>query len=237
MLDELIDAAEGAGEDKDKVNAVVEENFGRLKPQDMAKLQTKVASDPSDKTIQMLVICLQESMDKRMSSAAKDLGTLLASSGDIEANIRDVLAKQDSPLPIMTVLQMNLQKAAADGDAKMAQAMEFVFSKMNAELEKSAPPANKLLGKVLQLEGEERKAALSEALAPGAEVAPEDFASALVDLVPAAKEASEAGGAGATTLSLLRDIGKAAGVLTKELHGPAKRSEFIGLLKPLFEEL
>lgn len=235
MLDKLIEAANDSNGDKAKLATIVEENFGGLRPQDMARLQTLVASSSTDEAVQLLVICMQESMDKRMATAAQELGALLASSGDIEANIRECVQKQDSPLPILTVLQMNLQKAAADGDEQKAQALEFVFTRMNAELEKSAPPANKLLGQVLPLENEERKAVLKEALAPGAEVSPEDFAAALVDLVPAAVEASKGDGVGATTLTLIREIAKTAGILTKELHGAEKRTEYMTVLKPLFE--
>jgi len=246
VVDELLRIASSA--DPAELSARVDADFPKLTPEDLNNLQTRFASgEESEKeAIKAVTTCIQGSMDSRMEKATKDLDALLQSSGNIEDNIRECLAKQDSPLPLMAVLQLNIAKASEGGNDKMVQALTFVFKTMNAELEKDLPAPKVLLTRVLAMEdSSSRRQALRSYFkgAPAEGDIASDLAGAIVQLV--ADVEAQYGGADAegggerrqASLELVRRVALDAGVVVGEAQGEAKQTKFTEQLVPLFEAL
>ncbi|CAE8641579.1 unnamed protein product, partial [Polarella glacialis] len=155
VLGELLQLATAEGESADaQLIAQVNANFGRISPQDLSDLQSKVAAADEDArpALGRLSLAIQQSMESRMAGAAKDLQELLMSSGEIQENIRNCLAKQDSPLPIMAVLQMNLAKSQQTGNKQQEQGLTFVFNAMNQILDEKVPLVSRILSRCLSTE-------------------------------------------------------------------------------------
>ncbi|CAK0837009.1 unnamed protein product [Prorocentrum cordatum] len=191
---------------------------------------------------------IQAAMEKRMQSATKDISELLSSSGDINQNIKDCLSRQDSPLPIMTVLQMNLAKA--EKGSQQEKALSYIFNVMNQELlQKKVPTVLKVLSTLLATpEAPVRRKVLKDHLAAmeaeGHRVEA-DLSSAIVELVREA-EVQFTGQNVETpqrveTLELIRRTAIDAGVVIAEVYGDEdsflEQDMFTNELGPLFEAL
>jgi len=246
LLEDLVNLAASSSEQE--LNARVDADFGKLTPDDLNALQGRLetADVGSRPQLELLTRSIQASMEKRMEQAKLDIDSLLMSSGDIDDNIRRCLERQDSPLPIMAVLQMNIGKARRDGLQKQEQALVFIFSKINAELERKVPVANRVLTRMLSIgESAERREFLRGHLSQqGAdEAGPEALAGAIVQLVADVERRFADGGAGfggesrEGTLELLRQVALDAGVVVGEVSGEEAQGVFSEQLGPLFEAL
>lgn len=262
VLQELIALASGpqAG-DEAGVAAAVEKQFAQLTPEDLAALQGRLAAaegdDETDTTpYELLTMGVQASMDKRMQTARADIDALLQSDGDIDQNIRDCLKEQDTPLPIMAVLQMNYEKSRSSGAEEQAAAMQYVLQIMSDELESQVPLANRLINQLLGCpDAASRKTRIREILLQAdkrtfgsSKVTVKEISAALVQLVEDAVEryskddGSEASAATNKqalkgTLELVRKVGIDCGVVVGEVNGAETQEEFVGALTPLFEAL
>jgi len=240
LLDELISTAGTAS--SDELAAKVDASFQQLTPDDLNALQARLAAaaDDTKAQLELLTGCIQAAMEKRMAQAKLDLDSLLMSSGDIEANIRACLERQDSPLPIMAVLQMNIAKAKQDGQEMQERALTFIFAKMNAVLEERVPLASRVLMKMLSLEDRAaRKALLREHLTPRAEEveAASELTGAIVKLVADVESTYDSGERLKKTLELVRGVALDAGVVVGEVYGEEEQTGYTERLQPLFEAL
>lgn len=241
-LGPLLELARTAG--ADELAARVDADFAKLTPEDLTTLQVQLGEgDESDKeAVAALTKSIQASMESRMETAKADVDALLMSSGNIEDNIRECLAKQDSPLPILAVLQLNIGKAQQAGQEKMVQALSFVFKVMNSELEKSVPAVKRLLTKALALEeSSARRGAFRNFMAASPEEGLQ-LGPAIVQLVADCEQQFE--NAGATdgerrkaSLELIRKVAIDAGVVIGEAYGEDEQGKFTEGLQPLFEAL
>mmetsp|Transcript_82925 Transcript_82925/g.231250 ORF Transcript_82925/g.231250 Transcript_82925/m.231250 type:complete len:336 (-) Transcript_82925:85-1092(-) len=251
-LDELIATASAAGDDQAPVAAAVDAAFAQLKPDDLADLQARfaAAAQQGDEaalgSMKLLTACIQSAMETRMEKAKNDIDSLLMSSGDIDQNIRECLGQQDSPLPIMSVLQMNLERAKATKQDRQAQALSYVLRVMSAELEKDVPAANRLVSRLLRSEDSATRKDLLRGALQGSEadVTPAELAEALVQLVNDAdrrfklESTSEAAmQARQGTLQLIRRVAIDTGVVVGEVLGDDKQGQFTEDLQPMFEAL
>jgi len=241
VLTELLVLAKD--EDAGLVQAV-DDKFGKLTPQDLSSLDARLknADEAEQKRLQKLQASIQASMEKRMESAKKDIDELLTSSGSIDDNIRETLEKQESPLPIMALLQMNMARAQKNGQERQLQALAYVFNGMNAELEKQVPLANRVLMRLL---GMEDKGARRELLAKHVDEGghPKELAEAIVKLVADAEEQFATLGSGpegqsrSGTLELIRKVAIDAALVIGEELGDSEQDEFTEQLQPLFDAM
>jgi len=230
-------------EDAGLVQAV-DDKFGQLTPQDLSSLDARLknADEAEQKRLQKLQASIQASMEKRMESAKKDIDELLTSSGSIDDNIRETLEKQESPLPIMALLQMNMARAQKNGQERQLQALAYVFNGMNVELEKQVPLANRVLMRLL---GMEDKGARRELLAKhvGEGGHPKELAEAIVKLVADAEEQFATVGSGpegqsrSGTLELIKKVAIDAALVIGEELGDSEQDEFTEQLQPLFDAM
>lgn len=255
IVEELLSKAAWATEDA--LIEAVDSGFKTIKPEDLTALQARVAQaeEVGDETTKGNLVkvtqALQVCMDKRMAQAAKDIDELLQSTGDIDGNIRSCFSRQDSPLPIMAVLQMNMAKAKETGQETQLMALEYVFKIVSSELEeKLVPPAKRVLGRLLTSDDTAaRRKLLKGVLAPemGQSIDPDELSEALVQMVEDTEkvyEESGKGGAGspnaesrAGSLELIQSAAIDAGVVIGQVHGPERQSSFTSSLRPLFEAL
>jgi len=230
-------------EDAGLVQAV-DDKFGQLTPQDLSSLDARLknADEAERQRLQKLQASIQASMETRMESAKKDIDELLTSSGSIDDNIRETLEKQESPLPIMALLQMNMARAQQNGQERQLQALAYVFNGMNVELEKQVPLANRVLMRLL---GMEDKGARRELLAKhvGEGGHPKELAEAIVKLVADAEEQFATLGSGpegqsrSGTLELIRKVAIDAALVIGEELGDSEQDEFTEQLQPLFDAM
>eukprot|EP00913_Durusdinium_trenchii_P000740 g690.t1 len=91
----------------------VDTQFGQISPQDMATLQLRLAQTEGDARPPMEKVLgqIQKSMEARMEGATKEIEALMQSSGNIADNIRECISRQESLLPMIAVLQMNIARA------------------------------------------------------------------------------------------------------------------------------
>jgi len=243
VVDGLLELAKSA--DAKKLEARVDVDFGKLTPEDLTILQVRLGSedDTSKEAIKALTDAIQACMGSRMESATKSLDALLMSSGNIEDNIKDCLAKQDSPLPMLAVLQLNIGKAQSAGQEKMSQALTFIYKVMSTELEKKVPPSKRVLSRALSMEASsDRRAAFRTFLS---EVPAEEgllLGTSIVQLVADAEAQFEQAGTTEgerrkVTLELIRGVAIDAGVVIGEAYGEEEQDNFTGQLQPLFDAL
>lgn len=160
VIVELEQLAEAVGETGTKqLETRTEELFGQISAQELTDLQQRLqaAAPEAQGPLLLLTACIQKTMESRMTQAAADLDALLRSSGDIDANIRAVLEKQDSPLPILAVTQMNVARAQQEGKKDKAVALAFVFNRMNEFLEEEVPLVQRILKRLVSTEEEEAR--------------------------------------------------------------------------------
>lgn len=245
VVDELLELATKG--DNEQVAIAVDTGFGRLKPEDIASLQVRLSSAQEElkPAIALVVGCIQKSMDKRMEGAKAEIDALLISSGDIDQNIRECLARQDSPVPIMSLLQMNIARAQQSEKEQQFRALTYVFKVMEAELEKVAPPADVLIRKCLGIgDKAERQQLLRVSLSSDAgstAVQPEALSAALVKLVEDAEGSISADDAAqpsvVETLKSIRSVALDAALIVKQVFGKKASGEFTDDLQPLFQAL
>jgi len=223
---------------------VVDEKFGKLTPQDLSSLDARIknADESELPRLQKLQVSIQASMEKRMESAKKDIDELLTSSGNIDDNIRNTLAKQESPLPILALLQMNMAAAQQNGQEQQLRALAYVFNGMNTELEKQVPVANRILLKLLGMEDKiARREELEKHVAQGGNSV--ELAEAIVKLVADAEEQFATVGSGpegqtrSGTLELIRKVAIDAALVIGEISGDSEQDRFTEQLQPLFDAM
>lgn len=252
-LDDLIKEAllkpdiEETSSEYASLQSKVDTQFPKLKFQDLSDLQMKFQSSPegTQKGFALLTKLIQQSLESRMANAAKDVQELLMSSGNIDDNIRECLAKQETPIPIMTVLRMNVQMAQQSGNERQEKALTYVFSAITRELEKDVPIVNRILARCLATEDEKARRELLRAYiseqqeVSETEVRPEvDLAAAIVELVNEAR--SKFGIQGEqilSTLELIKTVGLAAGKEIYKLRGASAQETYMAALKPFFDAL
>mmetsp|Transcript_14062 Transcript_14062/g.30430 ORF Transcript_14062/g.30430 Transcript_14062/m.30430 type:complete len:307 (-) Transcript_14062:45-965(-) len=248
VLDMLMSKAESA--DKAELDAVVDKEFPRLTPEDMTLLQSRFANavDDDKPTMEALTLSIQAAMEGRMQKARKEIDTLLQSSGDIGQNIRDVLKNQDTPIPMISLLQINIQQAAKNGNKQQEQALTYILQVMAQEMQQQVPPTTRLLSRLLSTEtSEERRSLLRAHLSTmaedkgGNEGAMLDLSSAIVSVVADAEMQFETNSVPAETrkqtLELIRNIALDAGVVVGDLGGDELQGQFTDKLQPLFDAL
>lgn len=247
-MDELLHLSSTA--DRDELAALVDASFGRLTPQDLSALEArlKMADEDTMPHVQLLTRCIQASMERRMEVAKHDIDDLLMSSGDIDKNIRECLLRQDSPLPILAVLQMNIERAARGGQEQQVRALTYVFQNMNAELEKEVALVNRVLIRLLGMEdrsaGRELLRKHLDTRADGEAKLSEELASAIVQLVAdveqqfaSVSDGSDGKNTREDTLKLVRRVAIDAAMVVNERYGEDEQGRFAQQLQPLFEAL
>lgn len=241
-LDEFIAFAEKAEEEE--VDAKVDSEYGELSPQDITMLSTRVdsAGDDVPEALKAVVKAVNVATDKRMVKAAKDLSDLLRSTGDIDDNIRKCLAGQDSPIPILSVLRMNIGGAIKEKKDQQVKALQYIEGKMQQELSREVPVANKLLSSLLlQPEKEVRVKLLNFALDPEKPdaVRAEELGTAVCGLVDDVKVQFKSVGSEAQkkSLELVRAVAMDAAKVLGQKQGPEAQAELMDQLQPLFDAL
>jgi len=226
------------------LDKVVNDKFGELTPQDLSGLDARLknAGETERPKLDKLQKSIQASMETRMASAKKDVDELLTSSGNIDDNIRETLARQESPLPIMAILQMNMANAQKNGQETQLKALAYLFNGMNTELEKKVPVANRILMKLLGVEDkEDRRELLTSHLNSGGKS--KELAEAIVKLVADAEEQFATIGSGpegqtrSGTLELIRKVAIDAALVIGDVYGDSESDEFAKQLQPLFDAM
>mmetsp|Transcript_68971 Transcript_68971/g.180780 ORF Transcript_68971/g.180780 Transcript_68971/m.180780 type:complete len:319 (+) Transcript_68971:59-1015(+) len=248
LLDELMRVADTG--DKEQLDEVVDKNFGRLAPEDLTLLQTRFAAavDDDKPAMEAITLSIQAAMENRMQSAKLEIDKLLQSSGDIDANIRAVLKKQDSPMPLISILQINIQQAKANGGTQQEQALTYILTVMAKELQQQVPLTTRLLSRLLATdESEERRALLRAHMTSmqesksGAAGAAAELGDAIVAVVADAEMQFEANSVPEETqkqtLELIRNIALDAGVVVGDTGGDEMQGKFTDKLQPLFDAL
>jgi len=96
---------------------------------------------------------IQSALDQRMTAAKDAIEDLIEnSSGNVNAGIRRCLKSQESPLPILIVLQLNIEQAKSDNDEEKLRALLHINTVINEELEKKVSRVRGLLNKLLRMD-------------------------------------------------------------------------------------
>jgi len=166
ILGDLLQLAASAGGDEGvELAARVDTDFGKISPEDLSDLQMAIAKDggPDDAVSPARAVAdaIQSAVDKRMVTARADIEELISNTGgDINAGIRKCLKKQDNPLPLLMVLQLNIQQAQTVGEEDKLRALMHVYTVMNEELEKKVSRVRALLNKLMRMDDESIRANL-----------------------------------------------------------------------------
>lgn len=157
ILGELLELASSAAEDGGQsLAARIDEDFAQISPEDLSELQMMMGR--SDSTVDQAAAVaagIQAALDKRMSAAKNDIEELISSAhGDVNVGIRKCLKKQESPLPMLIVLQLNIEQAKSEGSAgeEKMRALLHINTVINEELEKKASRVQGLLNKLLRID-------------------------------------------------------------------------------------
>lgn len=240
---ELLTLAESEDE---ALDTEVDANFKSISPQDMAALQLQLAQTEGDarKPIQRLLGSIQKAMESRMAAVTKDIEALMQSSGNIKENIQECLQKQESVLPIIAVLQMNIARARKAENEQLDRALTFLYTTINEELESKVPMVNRVLSRCLSTEDAEPRRELLKAYF--AEDSEEDKPQLMVDaLLGLVKEAQAQKGQkgfdlkGALTRirEVALDVGVAQGEVCEDEEVSQKFSEAMGPLTDALADL
>jgi len=152
ILGELLElAATNQGE---ALAARVDADFGSISPEDLSELQMMIAKGGSEaEHAQAVAAGVQSALDQRMTSAKDAIEDLIANSqGDVNLGIRKCLKKQDSPLPLLIVLQLNVEQAKTDGEEDKLRALLHINTVINEELEKKVSRVRGLVNKLLRMD-------------------------------------------------------------------------------------
>eukprot|EP00931_Biecheleriopsis_adriatica_P063684 TRINITY_DN38609_c0_g1_i1.p1 TRINITY_DN38609_c0_g1~~TRINITY_DN38609_c0_g1_i1.p1 ORF type:complete len:318 (-),score=75.23 TRINITY_DN38609_c0_g1_i1:63-1016(-) len=245
-LDELLELAAIEDPDTEEQLAVqVNASFGRLTPQDLTGLQARlaVAEDAQRPAIQRVAACVQQAMESRMAGATREIEALMTSSGDINENIRECLERQDSALPILTVLQMNIGRAQKSENKQQEKALTYLYTAIGRELEAKVPMMNRILSRCLSTKDSSARRELLKAFltAPeAAEVSPQTLSQTIIGLVAEAEKtfaSPENSAQRANSLDLIRSVAIDVGIVLGEETGEEAQASFTDGLQPLFEAL
>ncbi|CAE8672159.1 unnamed protein product, partial [Polarella glacialis] len=151
LLSELLELGSDGGP---ALESSVEEHFANISPEDLSELHRKAQVEGQEGSAARAVAeAIQASVQKRMVAAKEVIQELLyTKAGDVNLLIRKTLKAQDSPLPILMVLQANMADAQAEGDTGKTQVLMHIHTVMNEELEKKVPRVKSLLSKLLRIE-------------------------------------------------------------------------------------
>jgi len=237
-LPELLTLAESA-EDQ-ALEAEVDANFKSISPQDMATLQLRLSQSEGDsrKPIQRLLASIQKSMESRMEAATKDIEALMQSSGNIEANIRDCLDRQENVLPIIAVLQMNIARAQKTQNQQLERALTFLYNTINEQMESQVPMVNRVLSRCLSTEDSDARRELLKAYfaEDSEEEKPQLMAQAIVGLVKEAQgQRGQKGFDLKSALERIREVALDVGVVQGEVCAPEVQDTFMEDMEPLFD--
>ncbi|CAK0850041.1 unnamed protein product [Prorocentrum cordatum] len=153
--------AAGAGRersDKAALEAAVDENFASLGPEQIAQLQIKVAEDilrpepgqPGQRARGRAPGLHAEAHG--VLQRAHHGGLLDHKKMNIMGDVQRVLKKAENPLPLLMVLQINIQQAQEEGDEDKLRALMHIYTVMNEEMEKKVSKVQALLNKLLRME-------------------------------------------------------------------------------------
>lgn len=178
MLTELLQLARDPAREAELAERV-DADIGRFLPEDMTELRMMVSNpDPEQAAgAKAVANALEGAIGRRMENAKKVLEDMINSSvnaerGDIDVRIRKCLKDQDSPLPLLMVLQLNIAQAQNDGDEDKLRAMLHVYTVMNEELEKKVSRVRALVNKLMRMEDANIRANLLRHHLTPMEVAP-----------------------------------------------------------------
>lgn len=256
-----------ASGDKAALEAAVEDSFALLGPEQIAQLQMRVAEDPSPMNPANAVgDALQVSMQRRMESSKELIMELLDHKKmNIMGDVQRVLKKAENPLPLLMVLQINIQQAQEEGDEDKLRALMHIYTVMNEEMEKKVSKVQGLLNKLLRMEDPNvRENILRHHLQP-AEVAappglddfddepdtptlsaalvpPERLAKGIAELVTKVDQSLQAAlGEDNTerfeTLEKIREVAKDARRIVGDIYGDGEMNSFSADLTPTFHTL
>ncbi|CAE7941049.1 SIDT1 [Symbiodinium sp. KB8] len=226
--------------------SAVDASFAQLSPQDLAALQLRLSQTDasSRKPLERLLGSIQKAMEARMEMATKEIEALMQSSGNIDDNIRECLQRQDSVLPIMAVLQMNIGRAQKAGNQQLEKALTYLYNIMNQEIESKVPMVNRVLSRCLSTEDSDARRELLAAYfaeTAGEEEAakrPKSTASAIVGLVSEAQaQATQPGLDLTSALQRIRGVALDAGVVLGEVFDDKVQERFMEDIQPLFDAL
>jgi len=198
----------------------------------------------SRKPLERLLGTIQKSMEARMETATQEIEALMQSSGNIDDNIRECLQRQDSVLPIMAVLQMNIGRAQKAGNQQLEKALTYLYNIMNQEIESKVPMVNRVLSRCLSTEDSDARRELLAAYfaeTAGEEEAakrPKSTASAIVGLVSEAQaQATQPGLDLTSALQRIRGVALDVGVVLGEVFDDKVQERFMEDIQPLFDAL
>jgi len=136
------------------LQASVEEHFNVLGPREMATLQLRAAEDPSTTNpANAVASAIQSSVTRRMDTAKDLILELLEQpSGNVVADVKRTLKKAENPLPLLMVLQLNVQQAQQEQDEEKLKALTHIYTLINEEMEKKVSKVQGLLNKLLRME-------------------------------------------------------------------------------------
>lgn len=256
-----------ASGDKAALEAAVEENFASLGPEQIAQLQVRVAEDTSPLNPANAVgDALQKCMERRMESSKELIMELLDHKKmNIMGDVQRVLKKADNPLPLLMVLQINIQQAKDEGDEDKLRALMHIYTVMNEEMEKKVSKVQALLNKLLRMEDPNVREnilrhhlQLAEVAAPpglddfddepntptlsAALVPPERLAKGIADLVAKVDQSLQAAlgednSERFETLEKIRQVSKDARRIVGDIYGDGEMDSFSADLTPTFQTL
>jgi len=152
ILSELF--ATASKESQEEVVKMVDENLGRLTPEDMMELQVQLGKD-ENAAATSVANAVSSAVERRMGAARGVIEDILGSSSeinDVNAKIKKALKEADSPMPLLTVLQLNIVEAQESGEEDKTRALMHINTLINEELEKKAPRVLGLLNKLLRMD-------------------------------------------------------------------------------------
>lgn len=137
--------------------ALIDESLPSISPQDMIDLQMQLAEDKGDSATaaRTVIVALQNAGQKRIGIAKDQIEDLLSNAaGDVNQKIRKLLksTEGESPLPLLMVLQLNIETAQAEGNEDKVRALMHVYSVINEELEKKVPAVQRLLNRLMRMD-------------------------------------------------------------------------------------
>mmetsp|Transcript_26256 Transcript_26256/g.55758 ORF Transcript_26256/g.55758 Transcript_26256/m.55758 type:complete len:406 (+) Transcript_26256:73-1290(+) len=268
IFKELLELAQAAENDEKGVAAVVtrvDTDFARISPEDLSDLQMELAKEASDSNgfspAKVVANAIQAALDKRMASAKDTLAELLEhNQGDVGVDIRKCLKTMENPLPLLMVLQLNIQQSISDGEEDKMRALSHIYTVINEELEKKVSRVRGLLNKLMRMDDESiRDRLLRHHLKPLEVAAPVDTddlqPSLMAALVPPGRFAGAiaqmvgdidrqmlamVGNDDETRYEILdrvRTIAKEARAVIFDIYGEAEMKSFSEELLPAFRPL
>lgn len=250
---------------KEELEAFVDGNMGKITPEDLSALQSELERDPVGPAVDVSA-AIQVAVNERMTAARVEVEELINNnSGDVNAKIKATLKKQETPLPLLMVLQMNIAQCRNTGEEDKLRAFLHINTIINEELEKKVSRVRGMINRLMRMDDANiRDNILRHNLAPlpvagGADadfddepdaapqlaaalVPPPRLASAISDLCGEVNRQMRSAGPEADeaffeTLERIRTIAKEARLVIGDLYGPAEMNSFGADLTPAFNSL